>query len=135
MQKKSGFTIIELLIVVIIIGVLATMAVPQFAKAVEKTKMGKAQNMITLINKAQAMYYAENDSLTDAQAQLRNYVEAVTIGSDGDWTYDVTFAGTTATQYTITADRVKGNWQTCVITFNSSTGALTAPAACVRQIT
>ncbi|MDD5238810.1 MAG: prepilin-type N-terminal cleavage/methylation domain-containing protein, partial [Candidatus Omnitrophica bacterium] len=39
-KMKKGFTLIELIIVVIVIGVLATLAVPQYLKAVERSQIG-----------------------------------------------------------------------------------------------
>lgn len=88
MRRKTGFTIIELLIVVIIIGVLATIAVPQFTKAVEKSKQSKAESMLALYSKAQAMHYAEMDTFTTDLDNLTDYVDGVT-DDDGDWEYTV----------------------------------------------
>ena len=61
MKKRNAFTIIELLIVVIIIGVLATIAVPQFTKAVEKTKIAKAKTIDGLVYKAAMIYRQDVD--------------------------------------------------------------------------
>ena len=57
----TGFTLVELLIVIIIIGILATMAVPQYQKIVKKSKIQEAIVTLGLFRKAQMLYYAEHD--------------------------------------------------------------------------
>jgi prepilin-type N-terminal cleavage/methylation domain-containing protein len=56
MKNNKGFTLIELLVVVLIIGILAAIALPQYFKAVEKSRAAEATSMIGAINHAQAEY-------------------------------------------------------------------------------
>ena len=42
MRNKKGFTLLELLVVVLIIGILASIALPQYTKAVEKAKLSES---------------------------------------------------------------------------------------------
>ena len=61
MKNKQAFTLIELLVVVLIIGILAAVAVPQYQKAVEKSKATQALTMLkTVYNAADAYYLANN---------------------------------------------------------------------------
>ncbi|MBU0759985.1 MAG: type II secretion system GspH family protein [Candidatus Omnitrophica bacterium] len=67
LRKKmfgTGFTLTELLIVVIILGILATLALPMLVKTIEKAKIGEAISNLNLIRTGQKIYFLEYSAFT-----------------------------------------------------------------------
>ncbi len=60
MKDKQAFTLIELLVVVLIIGILASVALPQYQKAVEKSKATQALTLLKSVGQAALTYQLAN---------------------------------------------------------------------------
>jgi len=109
--KHKGFTLIELMIVVAVIGILASIALPSYEDYVKRARRADAKSAILSIQLAQEKHRANcpiyasgfrasapadpNDYCTD------NQIVHPTVSSDGY--YNLSLTGTSATAYTATA--------------------------------
>ena len=99
---QKGFTLIELMIVVAIIGILAAIAIPAYQDYTVKSKVTEASNLIAGVKQAVAEQsdYTGISNATAATALAMNAPLDTTI--TGNYVAKVTAAGTSATTATIT---------------------------------
>jgi prepilin-type N-terminal cleavage/methylation domain-containing protein len=76
-KMKRGFTLLELIVVVIIIGILATLAIVQYGRAIERARGAEARQILGAIRINAADIYENNDN-SCAKCTATN----VGIGSD-----------------------------------------------------
>ncbi len=95
---KKGFTLIELLVVVLIIGILSAIALPQYTKAVEKSRAAEA--MINLKHMKQAL---EVSKLSGEESPTAQDIFEL---SGGTWEFDGTLYCTKNFGYQIGGDGI-----------------------------
>ena len=69
-NTRRGFTLIELLVVVLIIGILAAVAVPQYQKAVYRSRLATLKHIVNAMAEAQEAYYLANDTYATKLEEL-----------------------------------------------------------------
>jgi prepilin-type N-terminal cleavage/methylation domain-containing protein len=70
MRTRKGFTLVELAVVIVIIGVLAAFGVPKFLASVEKSKATEAFNYLSSVQASQERYLAQYGIYATAVTQL-----------------------------------------------------------------
>lgn len=99
LRNQRGFTLVELMIVIVIIGVLAAIAVPAYSKYVSRAQERTCEANRRMISTAAGMYYIEHDNTyAEGIGDLSDYldnVDSLKCPADGEYTlvqdsFDVT---------------------------------------------
>ncbi|MFH1772460.1 MAG: prepilin-type N-terminal cleavage/methylation domain-containing protein [Candidatus Omnitrophota bacterium] len=122
--KNKAFTLLEVLVIVIIIGILARLAFVNYSRVQENARDREAEAMLDLIKSAERMHQLETGSHVNCANTL-----ACSQGLDldlpsKDWNYTVT--GASQTSFCTQADRVGSTKTAC----NDESTDFTLPGAC-----
>ena len=66
MIERKGFTLLELIIVIVIIGILASLAMPRFIRTAERSRAAEALAQVGAVRGSMQRYYASDQSYTGA---------------------------------------------------------------------
>jgi len=104
-KKDEGFTLIELMIVIAIIGILAAIAIPQFSAYRTRSFNSAAQADLRNATTAQEAYFVDNQSYTSTEATLAG----ATYGffTSGNVVFDI--SAVTTNTYTMSAYHTQGD--------------------------
>ena len=103
-RRESGFTLIEMMVVLLITGILVVVAVPAYEKTMMKSRRSDAHATLLQVQLEQESWRTKN---TTYGATSDVWSSAVSV----DGYYDIAVSGNTSTAYTVTATPVSGGLQ------------------------
>ena len=104
---QQGFTLVELLVVIVIVGILSAVALPQFFSQTKKAAATEGTQQASSIAKQAAAYYLENGAIADGDAHTKCTAYAGKIKIDNT-NFEYSCKGTKSA-FVVTATGKKGN--------------------------
>jgi type IV pilus assembly protein PilA len=104
-KNDEGFTLVELLVVIILIGILGAIALPNFLNQDVKAKQSESKQNIALVNKSQNSYRAENKNFASSFNVLAiGSISGESTGSTVHYSYTIAGGVETATVFSAPID-------------------------------
>jgi len=109
-SRGGGFSLLELIVTIIVIGILASIAMPGFTRAIERARVQDVEATLAAAFQAERLYLLDNaDFGTWAELIADHYITDPDGGnSNTEWNF--ASANVTATTFTLTATRTGGGW-------------------------
>ncbi len=103
MQRAKGFTLIELMIVVAIIGIIAAVAYPSYMDQVTSARRADGQGVLVSLSNAMERYYVQNNTFVGAAVGAGGIFPNQAPLDGGTAYYNLSIFAATANTYTIRA--------------------------------
>ena len=105
LKETDGFTLTELLVVIVIIGILAALTIPKFLNVTTSAKMTEAKVMLKQLYNLQRAYYLENDTYGPSLEAI-NFEQEKLKTDGGNARYKLAIAKATDTEFLASATAV-----------------------------
>ena len=76
-MNQKGFATLEVILMIVVIGILATVAIPRFTDITTKANTAKIQSDLATLDNAISIYFMENGEYPDNISKLKNYVKDI----------------------------------------------------------
>jgi len=86
--REEGFSLVELLVVIVIIGILVLLAMPKFSSVITKAKTTEAKMMLKHLHTLEKAFYYENDRYSDNLTEI-GFEQDMLITDGGEARYKI----------------------------------------------